>query len=62
VHGHARDAACRLGDQAAEARALSALGAAHAGQGRYHCATELLDQALIVYKGLDDRARAATTR
>jgi tetratricopeptide (TPR) repeat protein len=55
VHGHARDAARRTGDRAAEAHALNALGGAHTQAGRHRAAVEHLSAALAHFRHLDDR-------
>jgi DNA-binding SARP family transcriptional activator/tetratricopeptide (TPR) repeat protein len=55
MHGHARRAAARAGDRAAEAAALTMLGAAHAGLGRLRQATRALEQALAMCRADGDR-------
>ena len=64
MHGHARRAAARAGDRAAEATALTMLGAAEAAQGRLGQATGHLKQALALCRADGDRtgeARALST-
>jgi DNA-binding SARP family transcriptional activator/tetratricopeptide (TPR) repeat protein len=48
MHSHARRAAAQVGDRAAEAAALTMLGAADAAQGRLRQATSHLEQALAL--------------
>jgi DNA-binding SARP family transcriptional activator/tetratricopeptide (TPR) repeat protein len=48
MHSHARRAAAQAGDRAAEAAALTMLGAADAAQGRLRQATSHLEQALAL--------------
>jgi tetratricopeptide (TPR) repeat protein len=55
VHGHARRAAALAGDRAAEAAALTMLGAAEAAQGRLRQATSHLEQALALSREAGDR-------
>jgi DNA-binding SARP family transcriptional activator/tetratricopeptide (TPR) repeat protein len=55
VHGHARRAAAQAGDRAAEAAALTMLGAADAAQGRFRQATSHLEQALALCHQHGDR-------
>jgi tetratricopeptide (TPR) repeat protein len=59
MHGHARRAAARVGDRAAEAAALTMLGAANAAQGRFGEATSHLEQALALYRADGDRVGEA---
>ncbi len=59
IHGHARRAAARAGDRAAEAAALTMLGAADAAQGHLHRATRHLEQALTLYRADGDRTGEA---
>src|SRR5581483_9576254 len=54
MHGHARRAAAKAGDRAAEAAALTMLGAAEAAQGRLRQATGHLEQALTLYRADGD--------
>jgi DNA-binding SARP family transcriptional activator len=64
MHDHARRAAARAGDRAAEAAALTMLGAADAARGRLHQATGHLEQALALCRADGDRigeARALGT-
>jgi DNA-binding SARP family transcriptional activator/tetratricopeptide (TPR) repeat protein len=55
VHAHARHAAARAGDRAAEAAALTMLGVADAAQGRLGQATGHLEQALALCRADGDR-------
>jgi DNA-binding SARP family transcriptional activator len=55
MHGHARRAAVRAGDRAAEAAALTMLGAADAARGRLRQATSHLEQALAMCREDGDR-------
>jgi DNA-binding SARP family transcriptional activator/tetratricopeptide (TPR) repeat protein len=55
MHGHARRAAAHVGDRAAEAAALTMLGAANAAQGRLRQATSHLEQALALCREEGDR-------
>jgi DNA-binding SARP family transcriptional activator/Tfp pilus assembly protein PilF len=55
MHSHARRAAARAGDRAAEAAALTMLGTAHAGLGRLRPATSHLEQALAMCRADGDR-------
>jgi DNA-binding SARP family transcriptional activator/Flp pilus assembly protein TadD len=55
MHGHARRAAARSGDRAAEAAALTMLGAADAARGRLREATSDLEQALAICREDGDR-------
>ncbi len=55
MHSHARHAAAQAGDRAAEAAALTMLGAAHAAQGRLRQATGHLEQALALCRGDGNR-------
>jgi DNA-binding SARP family transcriptional activator/tetratricopeptide (TPR) repeat protein len=64
MHGHARRAATKIGDRAAEAAALTMLGAADAAQGRFRLAATHLEQALVLCRQDGDRigeARALST-
>ena len=54
LHTHARDAARGVGDQAAEAQALSHLGSIDWRQGRYPTATDQLQQALDLFRATGD--------
>jgi DNA-binding SARP family transcriptional activator len=56
IHGIARAAAAQTGDRAAEAYALTSLGAADLRQGRYRQAGAYFQQALSLYRGASDRA------
>jgi len=61
IHSHARVAAERTGDRAAEALALNYLGVVHTGQSRYQQAADHLRQALALFERAGDhigRARA----
>ncbi len=55
MHSHARRAAAQAGDRAAEAAALTMLGAAEAAQGRLRQATSHLEQALALSREDGDR-------
>ena len=55
IHSHARRAAARAGDRAAEAAALTRLGAADVAQGRLRQATGHLQQALALCREDGDR-------
>jgi DNA-binding SARP family transcriptional activator/tetratricopeptide (TPR) repeat protein len=55
MHSHARRAAAQAGDRAAEAAALTMLGAAEAAQGRLRQATSHLGQALALCRADGDR-------
>jgi DNA-binding SARP family transcriptional activator/Tfp pilus assembly protein PilF len=59
MHGHARRAAVRAGDRAAEAAALTMLGVADAVRGRLVHATSHLEQALSLCREEGDRAGEA---
>jgi DNA-binding SARP family transcriptional activator/Flp pilus assembly protein TadD len=64
MHGHARRAAAQSGDRAAEAAALTMLGAADGARGRFRQATRHLEQALALCREDGDRigeARALGT-
>ncbi len=61
VHDHARWAANRAGDRAAEAIALNGLAGVHYRQGRYHRAAGHLEDALAMSSQLGDRAGEART-
>jgi DNA-binding SARP family transcriptional activator/tetratricopeptide (TPR) repeat protein len=56
IHSHARAAAQRIGDQAAEATALNHLAGVHWRQGHYQQAVSYLRQALALFRQADDRA------
>ncbi len=55
IHGHARTAARRAGDRAAEATALNALGSIDWHQGRYQPAAGQFQQALALFRQSGDR-------
>jgi DNA-binding SARP family transcriptional activator/Flp pilus assembly protein TadD len=55
VHSHARQAAHRTGDHAAEAEALICLGAADWRQGRYQQAAQRHRQSLALYRDINDQ-------
>lgn len=55
VHGHARDAACRTGDPAGQAHALTNLGVSHLLLGRFRPAVDALRQALHLFQRVGDR-------
>ena len=55
VHSHARQAASRLGDQQAEARALQSLGVIDLRQGRHRRAAGRFGQALALFRAAGDR-------
>jgi DNA-binding SARP family transcriptional activator/Tfp pilus assembly protein PilF len=55
IHSHARAAARRAGDRAAEAAALNHLSGVNWRQGRYEQATSYLRQALALYRRTGDR-------
>jgi tetratricopeptide (TPR) repeat protein/DNA-binding XRE family transcriptional regulator len=59
IHTHARIAARRTGDRAAEAAALNALGLAASHQGRYQQATGDLKQALALFRQTGERSGQA---
>jgi tetratricopeptide (TPR) repeat protein len=54
VHGHARDAARRLGDREAEAAALRHLAVTHSQLGRFETAREYLEEALALFEDAGD--------
>jgi DNA-binding SARP family transcriptional activator/Flp pilus assembly protein TadD len=56
IHSHARAAAQRTGDQAAEATALNHLAGVHWRQSHYQQAVTYLRQALALFRQTDDRA------
>ncbi|GIE29747.1 hypothetical protein Ait01nite_027920 [Actinoplanes italicus] len=56
VHEHALRAARHLGDDAAEAQALTGIGVTHLRQGRPGAAVEHLEQALDLHRRAGDRA------
>jgi DNA-binding SARP family transcriptional activator/tetratricopeptide (TPR) repeat protein len=55
IHSHARAAAQRTGDRAAEAHALNGLAGVDYRQGRYEEAADLYRQALALFRQADDR-------
>ena len=59
IHGHSRDAACLLGDRAAEATALTNLGIISWRQGRYQQAAHYHQQALAASVEIADRTGEA---
>jgi DNA-binding SARP family transcriptional activator/tetratricopeptide (TPR) repeat protein len=59
VHRHARDAAHRMDDGAAEAQALTSLSIVDAHQGRYQQASLNLQQALSLFRGAANPAGEA---
>ena len=59
IHGHARDAACLLGDRAAEATALTNLGIICWRQGRYPQAIDHHEQARAASVEIGDQAGEA---
>ena len=59
MHSHARDAACLLGDRAAEATALTNLGIISWRQGRYEQAARYHQQALTASVEIGDRTGEA---
>jgi tetratricopeptide (TPR) repeat protein len=59
IHTHARDAARRAGDRAAEATALNHLAGPHRRQGRYQQATRHYRQALALFRQTGDRTGQA---
>jgi DNA-binding SARP family transcriptional activator/Tfp pilus assembly protein PilF len=59
IAGHARAAAQRVGDAAAEAMALNQLAVVHWRQSRYQKATNHLNQALTLFRRIGDRAMQA---
>jgi DNA-binding SARP family transcriptional activator/tetratricopeptide (TPR) repeat protein len=59
IHSHARHAACRDGDRAAEATALTNLGIISWRQGRYQQAADYHQQALAASAEIGDRAGEA---
>jgi DNA-binding SARP family transcriptional activator/tetratricopeptide (TPR) repeat protein len=59
IHTCSRRAAQGTGDRAAEAAALTSLGAVHTRQGRYQQATDHHQQALALYQQAGDRAGEA---
>jgi DNA-binding SARP family transcriptional activator/tetratricopeptide (TPR) repeat protein len=61
IHSHARVAAQRTGDQAAEAIALTWLGSVHWRQSRYQQAADHLRQALALFRQVGDRAAQGRT-
>jgi tetratricopeptide (TPR) repeat protein/transcriptional regulator with XRE-family HTH domain len=61
VHGSALTAARRLGDKAAEAKALTNIGLVHWWQDRYQEATDCFEQALALFGQADDPADRART-
>ncbi len=61
VHGQARTAAEAIGDLAAQAHALNAIGASHAQAGRHRAAAEIFGEALTLVGQLDDPVVEART-
>jgi tetratricopeptide (TPR) repeat protein len=59
IHTHARAAAQRAGDPAAEATALNCLGVVHWRQSRYQQAAGYLRQALVLFEQAHDRTGQA---
>jgi tetratricopeptide (TPR) repeat protein/transcriptional regulator with XRE-family HTH domain len=59
VHGHARDAAQRVGDPAGEAQALNGLGSAHLRLGRHGLAIEHFESALARFRQAGDEGGVA---
>jgi DNA-binding SARP family transcriptional activator/Tfp pilus assembly protein PilF len=59
IHGHARDAASRAGDAAAEAAALTSLATVDWRQGRLQRAAARLQHALALFGGASDRTGEA---
>ena len=59
IHTHARAAARRAGDPAAEATALNCLGVVHWRQSRYQQAADYLRQALALFEQAADRTGQA---
>jgi hypothetical protein len=59
VHSHARDAARRASDRAAEAAALNGLGLVAWWQGRYEQAAVYLEQGLALHRKTGDRTGEA---
>jgi tetratricopeptide (TPR) repeat protein len=59
IHGHAGQAARRLGDRAAEANAINCLGVMDMRQGRYDRACAHFEQALPLYHAAGDRVGEA---
>jgi len=59
INSHARAAAQRAGDRAAEAGALNRLGGVYRRQSRYQDATDELRRALTLFTQTDDRAGQA---
>jgi DNA-binding SARP family transcriptional activator/Tfp pilus assembly protein PilF len=59
IHTHARDAARRTGDRAAEATALNHLAGPHRRQGRYQQAIRQYRQALALFRQAGDRTGQA---
>jgi DNA-binding SARP family transcriptional activator/tetratricopeptide (TPR) repeat protein len=55
IHGHAREASLQTGDRAAEATALTNLGAIRYQQGRYEQGATHLQQALAVFRETGNR-------
>jgi tetratricopeptide (TPR) repeat protein len=55
IHSHARTAARRVGDRAAEAAALNALSRIDVHHGRYQQATDRLQQTLALFRQTGDR-------
>jgi tetratricopeptide (TPR) repeat protein len=61
IHGHARDAARRSADVAAESRALTSLGTTHIQLGRHETAAAYLRHALHLYVRDGDKVGQART-
>jgi tetratricopeptide (TPR) repeat protein len=61
IHHAAREAARAIGDRAAEAGALNALGCVHGQLGRYDAATGYLQRALALFRRIGDRVGEART-
>jgi tetratricopeptide (TPR) repeat protein/transcriptional regulator with XRE-family HTH domain len=59
IHSHARTAAHRIGDWAAEAAALNCLGTVHWRQSRYQEAADHFRQALALFRRAGDRTGQA---
>jgi DNA-binding SARP family transcriptional activator/Tfp pilus assembly protein PilF len=56
IYGHARRAAHRAGDRAAEGNALTSLGVLDLRQGRFQQAATRLQEGLALFRAADDRA------
>ena len=59
MHGHARDAACQVGDRIAEATSMINLGLAHYREGHSQQAADLYQQALAQFREASDQAGQA---